>query len=116
MERKVDYFWESEYAFKKFLKKVFDDKFKIKYSLSGNGIYNLVFLNDKIYEIKYTKTRAMGLMDNHKTDEDKAFIIDNIVNNLKTQNYAVFGGKYITFPVGEWIAKVEIIKKLKMPN
>ena len=115
IEKKYEYFWETEYPFQKMLEKIFPT-YKTKYSLTGNGIFNLVFINDKIYEIKYTKARTMGLMDNHKTDEDKAFIINNIVNNLKTQNYAVFGGKYITFPVGEWIAKVEIIKKLKMPN
>lgn len=115
MEKKYEYFWETEYQFVSFLKSIFPT-YNRKYSLEGNGIFNLVTINNKIYEIKYTKTTKMGVNDNHAIDSDKKFIIDTIVNNLKTDKIAVFGGKFITFPVAEWIAKVEIIKKLKMPT
>ena len=115
IEKKYEYFWETEYPFQKMLEKIFPT-YKTKYSLTGNGIFNLVFINDKIYEVKYTRTTSMGENDNHSIDMDKKFIIDTIVDNLKTDNIAVFGGKFITFPVANWIAKVEIIKKLKMPS
>ena len=117
MENKYEYFWETEYKFASFLKSIFSNyNYRRKYSLEGNGIFNLVTINNKIYEIKYTKATKMGINDNHAIDSDKKFIIDTIVNNLKTDEVAVFGGKFITFPVAEWIAKVEIIKKLKMPT
>ena len=109
------YFWETEYPFRKFLQSIFPT-YKTKYSLTSDGIFNLVTINNKIYEIKYTKAIKMGSNDNHTVDNDKKYIIDNIVNNLKTNNIAIFGGKYITFPIGQWIAKIEIIKKLKMPT
>ena len=115
MGKKYDYFWETEYPFAILLQSAFAD-YKRKYSLTGNGIYNLVTVNNKLYEIKYTKTTKMGINDNHAVDMEKNFIINTIVKNLKTDNVAIFGGKYITFPVAEWIAKVEIIKKLKMPT
>lgn len=115
MSNNCIYFWETKKFFEEMLAKVFPT-FKIKYSLTGNGIFDLVFINDKIYEIKYTKTTAMGKNDNSIIDKDKEFIIKNIIDNLKTDNIAVFGGKFITFPVANWIAKVEIVKKLKMPS
>ena len=43
------------------------------------------------------------------------FIINEIVSNLKC-NANISGGKFITFPVGSWIGKVEVIKKLKEPK
>lgn len=115
MNNKYTYFWETSSQFEQFLKRIFKN-YQRKFSLTGNGIYNLVFINNKIYEIKYTETKTMLLNDNHLIDADKKFIIDTIISNLKTDNYAINGGKYITFPVDKWIAKVEIIKKLKMPS
>ena len=115
MSNKYEYFWETKHLFEEMLGRVFPT-FKIKYSLTGNGIFDLIFIDNKIYEVKYTKTTVMGEDDNSKIDKDKEFIIRNIVNNLKTDKVAVFGGKYITFPVANWIAKVEIVKKLKMPE
>ena len=115
MENKIDYFWETRKFFEDMLAKVFPT-FKIKYSLIGNGIFDLITIDNKIYEIKYTQTTKMGENDNHSIDKDKKFIINNIISNLKTNSVAVFGGKFITFPVAKWIAKVEIVKKLKMPT
>jgi len=115
MKREYLYFWETNYPFGEFLNKIFEN-YKRKYSLTGNGIYNLIFINNKIYEVKYTETKTMLLNDNHSIDADKKFIIDTIVSNLKTDKFAINGGKFITFPVENWIAKVEIIKKLKMPT
>lgn len=114
---KVEYFWETEYKFGEFLKKIFGEQiYKRKYSLEGNGIFNLLYLNNKIYEIKYTQSKnGMIASDNHAIDVDKKFIIDTICDNLKTEAN-VSGGKFITFAVQNWFAKVEIIKKMKEPS
>ena len=116
MMTKLDFFWESEYKFGEYLSKIFGDQYKRKYSLIGNGIYNLLFINNKIYEVKYTQAKQMLKADNHKFTDDKEYILTTIVNNLKHPDSAVInGGKFATFPVDKWIGKVEIIKKLKMP-
>jgi hypothetical protein len=114
---KQEFFWESEYPFGEFLKKIFGDSYKRKYSLNGNGIFNLLFINGKIYEVKYSQCKSKLQNDNHKFTDDKEYIINTIVDNLKCDKdkIVVNGGKFITFPCGEWTAKVEIIKKVKEP-
>jgi len=113
----VEYFWETEYKFGEFLKKIFGEEiYKRKYSLEGNGIYNLLYLNNKIYEVKYNQGKTHVTPDNHKFTDDKEYIINMIANNLKSDIYYISGGKFITFPVGSWIGKVEVIKKLKEPK
>lgn len=109
------YFWEYQYPFGEFLNKIFPNTYKRKYSMTGNGIYNLVLVQDKIYEIKMNEVKSL-LADNNllTTDKLKNKIIDNICNNLKS-NYTINNGK-ITFKLGNFIAKVEVIKKLKMPE
>lgn len=109
------YFWEYQYPFGEFLNKIFPNTYKRKYSMTGNGIYNLVLVQDKIYEIKMSEVKSL-LADNNllTTDKLKNKIIDNICNNLKS-NYTINNGK-ITFKLGNFIAKVEVIKKLKMPE
>lgn len=110
------YFWETEYKFGEFLKKIFGEQvYKRKYSLTGNGIFNLLYINGKIYEIKYSSTKNHIVPDNHKFTDDKEFIINTITQNLKCESY-VNGGKFITFPVDKWIAKVEIIQKRVIPT
>ena len=111
----VDYFWEYEYKFGEFLKKIFPNTYKRKFSMTGNGIYNLIIIQDKIYEVKFSQTTKL-IEDNSALTKDKIKnkIIENITNNLKN-NYTVNNGK-ITFKLGKFIAKVEIIKKLKMPE
>ena len=83
--------------------------------MTGNGIYNLILVNDKIYEVKLSQTNSM-LVDNNllTTDKMKNKIIENIIDNLKS-NYTVNNGK-VTFKLGKFIAKVEVIKKVKMPE
>ena len=111
----VDYFWEYEYKFGEFLKKIFPNTYKRKFSMTGNGIYNLIIIQDKIYEVKFSQTTKL-IEDNSVLTKDKIKnkIIENITNNLKN-NYTVNNGK-ITFKLGKFIAKIEIIKKLKMPE
>ena len=111
----VEYFWEYDYKFGEFLKKIFPNTYKRTYSMTGNGIYNLILVNDKIYEVKLSQTNSM-LVDNNllTTDKMKNKIIENIIDNLKS-NYTVNNGK-VTFKLGKFIAKVEVIKKVKMPE
>ena len=111
----VEYFWEYDYKFGEFLKKIFPNTYKRKYSMTGNGIYNLILVNDKIYEVKLSQTNSM-LIDNNllTTDKMKNKIIENIIDNLKS-NYTINNGK-VTFKLGKFIAKVEVIKKVKMPE
>ena len=113
---KKEYFWEYGYQFGEFLKKIFQDKYKRKYSLEGNGIYNLLYIDNKIYEIKFTETKKLLENDNKKfTDKNKLFIVEEITKNLKN-NFTVNGGKFITFELDSYIAKVEIIKKMAEPK
>ena len=113
---KKEYFWEYGYQFGGFLKKIFQDKYKRKYSLEGNGIYNLLYIDNKIYEIKFTETKKLLENDNKKfTDKNKLFIVEEITKNLKN-NFTVNSGKFITFELDGYIAKVEIIKKMAEPK
>ena len=113
---KKEYFWEYGYQYGEFLKKIFQDKYKRKYSLEGNGIYNLLYIDNKIYEIKFTETKKLLENDNKKfTDKNKLFIVEEITKNLKN-DFTVNGGKFITFVLDGYIAKVEIIKKMAEPK
>ena len=113
----IEYFWEYEYKFGEFLQKIFPNTYKRKYSMTGNGIYNLIIVNEKVYEVKLSQTTSM-LEDNNKltTDNLKNKIIQNIINNLNEDTkYTVNNGK-VTFKLGKFVAKVEVIKKVKMPE
>ena len=73
------YFWETEYKFGKFLEKCFGDTFKRKYSLEGNGIFNLLYIDNHIYEIKYKQAKTLAATDN-KNISDKNILL--LVGNL----------------------------------
>lgn len=119
LNKKVDYFWEFEYTFGEFIKELYNDKYKRKYSLGGNGIYNLLYLSNKIYELKFTQAKTMLINDNKRTtDNNKNDIIETLITAFDNKNieYTVNSGKYITFKIqNNYIAKIEIIKKLKEP-
>lgn len=111
----VEYFWEYDYKFGQFLQRIFPNTYKRKYSMAGNGIYNLILVQDKIYEIKLSQTNSMvsdnGLLT---TDKLKNKIIQNIIDNMKSQPN-INNGK-LTFKLGAFTAKVEVVKKMKMPE
>lgn len=113
----IEYFWEYDYKFSEFLKKYFPNTYQRKYSMTGNGIYNLITVNDKVYEIKFTEAKAL-LEDNNllTTDSLKNKIIQNIINNFKEGTILTVNNGKITFKLGKFIAKVEVIKKLKIPQ
>lgn len=112
-----DYFWEYEYPFAEFLKRIFPNTYKRKYSLTGNGIYDLILVNNKIYHIKLSEAKIM-LVDNGllTTDKLKNKIIQNIIDNFKEGKEVTVNNGKITFKLGQFIAKVEVIKKVKMPE
>lgn len=120
--KKVDHFEDFEYPFAEvFLKEIFQDNYKRKYSMIGDGIFNLVFLEDKIYDISFKKTNSFMLNDGKSAlrDKGKDYIVQKIVEALEKENvkYTVNSGKYITFEIqNNYIAKVEIVKKTKMPQ
>lgn len=116
LEKKVDYFWEYDYAFGEyFLKELFGDNYKRKYSMEGNGIYNLVYGTDgKIYDLKLTQAKKMVEGDKLLSRNSyQCMMADTIVANLP--NATISKKKIITFTLGDYIAKIEITKKMKEP-
>ena len=117
----VEYFWEYQYPFAKyFLKEIFKDDFTRKYSLIGEGIHNLLKLNGKLYEIDFKETKKMLGNDGKKAfgDEGKDVIITSIIQELNKNNVecTVNSGKFITFKIGNYIAKIEVVKKMREPD
>ena len=116
LDKKVDYFWEYDYAFGEyFLKELFGDAYKRKYLMEGNGIYNLVYGSDgKIYDLKLTQAKKMVEGDELLSRNSyQCMMADTLVNNLP--NAVVSKKKIITFSLGNTIAKIEITRKMKEP-
>lgn len=114
-----EYFWEYEYPFFKFLQRVFgEDKIKRKYSLVGNGIFNLLYIDGKIYEIKFSQAKKLLENDNRAySDKNKQLIINSIIENFENiKDYTINSGKFISFPIDKFIAKIEIIQKRAEPK
>ena len=117
---KYEYFWEYEYPFgEDFLKGIFGDSYKRKYSLIGDGIFDLIIFNNKIYDVSLKKSSAMLVNDGKKAfrDADKDIVIEKIANALADKNieYTINSGKFLTFKYNSFIFKVEIVKKAAMP-
>jgi hypothetical protein len=121
LNKEVEYFWEYEHDFGvKFLKSIFQDNYKRKYSMVGDGIYNLVFCEDKLYEVDFKRGTSLLSNDGKKAfkDSTKDIVVEKISKVLEEHNieYTINSGKFITFKIGDYIAKVEIIKKSAMPQ
>lgn len=115
--KKVDYFWEYEYSFGEyFLKSIFGDKYKTKYSKEGNGIYNLIYGEDgKIYEVKFKKALKKIVPDDLLSRNTyQNTIMEKIAENIKGE-YEISKNKFMTFNLGNFIAKIEIVRKMKEP-
>ena len=95
---KYEYFWEYEYPFgNDFLKNIFKDNYMRKYSLVGDGIFNLILFNDKIYDISIKKGNSMLLNDGKKAfrDADKDIIVEEITKALKNKNIdRLYGARF----------------------
>lgn len=111
-----------DYAFgHDFLKPIFGkDKYMRKYSMNGDGIYNLLLIDDKIYDLKLKEVKSM-LVDDHKKayrDTTKDYIVDEIRKALVDRgiNMTSNSGKLISFKNNNKIFSVEITKKTSMPE
>lgn len=118
---KNDYFIEYKWAFgEDFLKNLFQEQYKCKYSKSGDGYYYLVTVNDKIYDIDIKECKKMVVDDGKKAfrDTTKDTIVEKICNKLKENNidYTTNKGKIITFKHNDFLFKIEIVKKAAMPD
>ena len=118
---KYEYFWEYEYPFgNDFLKNIFKDNYMRKYSLVGDGIFNLILFNDKIYDISIKKGNSMLLNDGKKAfrDAKKDKVINAVTETLNKYNldFAVTGGKFISFKDRNYLIQIEIVKKTKEPS
>ena len=118
---KNDCLTEYEWAFDSdFLQELFKENYKHKYSLTGSGIYNLVLIDNKIYEIDLKTTTKLLADDGKKAfrDATKDAIVEKIVNKLKENNIncTVNSGKFITFKHFDYTFKIEVVKKTSMPQ
>jgi hypothetical protein len=118
---KKKYFWEYDYDFgENFLRSIFNDNYIRKYSLSGDGIFNIVVLNNKIYSLSLKEASALLVNDGKKAfrDADKDTIVESIAKGFDELGieYTINGGKFITFKIFGFIGKIEIVKKVVMPE
>lgn len=100
----------------KFPKKIGEKiSYRRRFSLGGNGVYNLFYLNNNIYELKMSKCKSLGVASNKAVDAGKSTIIEEILSNIPSQYIkSIDGAKiYCVFPFGN--VKIEIIKKLREP-
>lgn len=119
-DKKVDYFFEYEYSFvNDFLKSIYGNKIIRRYSLGGDGIFNLLYLDDSLYELRFKEIKKMLINDGKSAfrDSKKDEIVKTICDNLKEgTEYTVNSGKFISFKLGNYIAQIEIVKKTKEPD
>ena len=126
--KKYDFFKEQDnmmvydYAFgHDFLVSVFgEDAYMRKYSLKGEGIYNLLLIENKIYDLKLREVKSM-LVDDHKKayrDVTKDYIVDNIKQALVNRGIEATSnsGKLISFKNNNKIFSIEITKKVSIPE
>ncbi len=118
---KNDFFIEYKWAFgNDFLKELFQEQYQCKYSLIGDGIYYLIIIDNKIYDIDIKECKKLVENDNKKAfrDSTKDIIVEKICNKLKDNNieYTTNKGKIITFKNNDFLFRVEIVKKAAMPE
>ena len=117
---KKEYLWEYEYPFGEFLRESLPaGSYRRKFSMVGNGIYNLVTLDDKLYDISFKSTTKLLPNDGKKAfrDTTKDKLIDLLRDKLSQLgvNCTVNSGKFITFELFDFKVKLEIVKKTTEP-
>ena len=118
---KNDCFIEYQWAFGgDFLESVFQEQYQRKFSKTGDGIYLLVTIDNKIYDITFKECKKLLENDGKKAfrDATKDIVVERICNKLKENNveYTINSGKFITFKHHGYIFKIEIVKKVAMPQ
>lgn len=117
---KKEYFWEYDYPFGEFLRESLPaGSYHRKFSMTGNGIYNLVTLDGKLYDVSLKSATKLLPNDGKKAfrDTTKDKLIDLLKDKLSQLgvNCTVNSGKFITFELFDFIAKLEIVKKTTEP-
>ena len=120
-KEEYDNFDSYEYNFVEYLKEIFGNRKMIRrYSLGGEGIFNLLYTDKNIYQFKFKKISnlpandgALAVRDNKKNE-----IIAEIVKSLKENNItcSVTNGKFLNIKDNNFITQIEIVKKLKEPD
>ena len=86
--------------------------------MTGNGIYNLVTLDGKLYDVTLKSATKLLPNDGKKAfrDTTKDKLIDLLKDKLSQLGVnTVNSGKFITFELFDFIAKLEIVKKTTEP-
>lgn len=116
---KKQYFWEYDYPFSEFLRESLPaGSYRRKFSMTGNGIYNLVTLDGKLYDVTLKSATKLLPNDGKKAfrDTTKDKLIDLLKDKLSQLGVnTVNSGKFITFELFDFIAKLEIVKKTTEP-
>lgn len=117
---KKQYFWEYDYPFGEFLRESLPaGSYRRKFSMTGNGIYNLVALDGKLYDVTLKSATKLLPNDGKKAfrDTTKDKLIDLLKDKLSQLGVkcTVNSGKFITFELFDFIAKLEIVKKTTEP-
>lgn len=121
-KKEYDNFDSYEYYFMdKVLKNIFDKKQMIRrYSLSGEGIFNLLYIDNYIYEFRFKEIKSLLVSDGKKAfrDAKKDEIINAVAAILSKYNldFAITGGKFISFKHRNYLVQIEIVKKIKEPS
>ena len=115
-----EYFWEYEYPFgEDLLRSIFEDNYKRVYSKLGEGIFNIVTMDNKYYSIDLKKGASMLANDGKLAfrDATKDIIRTKIIEKLNELGIecTANSGKFICFKYHNFIFKVEIVKKAAMP-
>jgi len=118
---KKEYTWEFEFPFGELLRESLPvGSYRRKFSMTGNGIYNLVTLDGKLYDISLKSAKSMLPDDDKKAfrDETKDKLIEILKDKLSQLGvkYTVNGGKFITMDLFGHIMKAEIVKKSVEPS
>ena len=117
---KKGFFWEYDYPFGEFLRESLPaGSYRRKFSMTGNGIYNLVTLDGTLYDVFLKSATKLLPNDGKKAfrDTTKDKLIDLLKDKLSQLgiNCTVNSGKFITFELFNFIAKLEIVKKTTEP-
>ena len=117
-----DSFDSYEYHFiDKVLKDIFGKKQMIKrYSLAGEGIFNLLYIDNNIYEFKFKEIKSLPVSDGKKAfrDAKKDEVINAVAATLSKYNldFVITDGKFISFKDRNYLVQMEIVKKIKEPS
>lgn len=117
---KYDWFDSYEYHFVEYLKDIFGNRKMIRrYSLGGEGIFNLLYTDNGIYQFKFKQISTLPISDGVLAvrDNKKNEVIDQVAKSLEENGitYSVTGGKFLNVKDSNFITQIELIKKRSEP-